>query len=418
MNTVEKILVVDDVPTIRNFVGRVLREKYDVVFASNGREALNKMAPGEQPDLILLDVVMPDLSGYEVCRLLKSNPETAHIPVIFLSGQNELDDKLKGFDIGGVDYITKPFNTTELLARVGTHIQLARVTRQLREAHRELAEKHQRMEQELRTAAEIQSHLLPDATPPVSGLEFAWEFLPSATLGGDIFNIMYLDKHHLGMYIIDVSGHGVPSALVTFAIAQSLNPQGGIVLSDQGNGLGSAPTVVPPAQVLAELDLMYPVERFDKTFTIVYLVLNLETGDLTYANAGHPPGLLIKENGRIQRLETGGSIIGLGGLVPFEQERIRLAEGDRLLLYTDGLLEFQNSEDMMFGEDRLEKVIRNTRTLPVSSVIYALSWSLLEFGGSIPPQDDITILAMACCERCFRDKNGWEVMDGTRLKNH
>ncbi len=379
----EKVLIVDDNIDNRRLLALTLKKSgYELAEAVDGQEALVRTREF-WPDLILLDIVMPELDGYQVCAALKSDPATADIPVIFLSGKTETQDKIKGLEIGGVDYITKPFDRGEVLARVRTQLKL-------RSLMKEILDKQKRLDEDLRAAAAIQACLLPQKPPELERLALAWKFVPCDLTGGDIFNVLRLDEEHLAFYMVDVSGHGVPAAMVTVSVSQMLQPHGGCVKKK----IEAPPyyEIASPRQVMEELDREYPFERFNKYFTVVYLVVNLSQGYLVYSNAGHPEPLLLHGDGRVDLLDKGGTIIGLDGLVPFEEEKIQLQPGDKVFLLTDGLLEFENPQGEAFGLPRFQAVLQQAASQPISRILDTAYDSIRTFGGGSPVLDDMTLL--------------------------
>lgn len=252
------------------------------------------------------------------------------------------------------------------------------------------------MTEQLQTAAAIQRQLLPQNLPEIPGLRLAWEFQPSETLGGDMLGVFVLDEDRVIVYILDVSGHGVPSALLTFAMSQTLSPHGDVV---RECGLASdspAPVFRWPAAVLTELDQQYPLERFNKTFTLIYLILDAKQGVLTYTNAGHPAGILIRTNGTIEYLDAGGPLIGLGGICPYDQAEVKLAPGDRVILYTDGVTEYQGADGSFYGEERLKKALLAANDLPLAETLQTIMADLEEFGQGYPPADDVMLAGFEC----------------------
>ena len=252
-------------------------------------------------------------------------------------------------------------------------------------------EMRQAMDDDLRAAAELQTGLLPKHPPRIRSAQFAWEFLPSETLGGDLFNSFFIDDKYLGMYITDVSGHGAPAALVTFSFSQMLTPQAGLVVSSPEQGIcwGDS-SASPPARVLEELDRHFPVERFDKTFTAIYMILDLVEGRVVYSNAGHPPGIVLRSHGGVEHLTCGGPLIGLG-VSSFEQEELILEPGDRVVLLTDGVLEYENDRNEWFGLERLEEILMASAGEPLAMTFGSIIERLEEFGQGMPPKDDVSL---------------------------
>lgn len=388
-----KILTVDDLEDNRDLMACILGEMgYEVEGAGDGQEAVQKAFTFE-PDLILLDVLMPKLNGYEVCEILKNDPRTNDIPVIFLSAMGGPQDKIRGLEIGGVDYITKPFDRQEVLARVAVQLKIRRLSKEILEANRNLQEKQRRLDEDLRVAAGIQQTLLPQKLPVMDEFAIAWKFLPSDVIGGDIFNIYRLDGQTLALYMIDVSGHGVPSALITVSVSQALQPHDDGILKKR---TGKPPyyRIQRPQKVLNFLAKEYPLERFGKIFTVVYAILDIQKGQLIYSSAGHPPPVLLHPDGGLELLEKGGPIIGLNAKIPFAEEQIRLRLGDVLIFYTDGIVEFQNEEGLFYGAERFYGLLRRLKNRPIDELLDEVIGDLLAFGGGSKLRDDVSILGM------------------------
>jgi phosphoserine phosphatase RsbU/P len=389
----EKVLIVDDSGVNRKLLHAILvKAGYEVAEAVDGEDALERVF-AFMPDLILLDVMMPKLDGYEVCTALKEDRRTLDVPIIFLSAKSGAEDKIRGLDVGGVDYITKPFNQGEVLARVRNQLKIRSLTQQIIRAHEELLAKQKRIDEDLKAAAGIQESLLPEHDPGVKNIDFAWRYKTCDEIGGDIFNVMRLDEEHLGIYMLDVSGHGVPAALVTVSAHRSLSPQTGFVAKRR---LVVPPfyEIVSPREVLRLLDQEYPIERFEKFFTIVYLILSFKTGVLRYSNAAHPYPILIRADGSLEALDKGGSIIGLGSTLAFEEEEKQLHPGDKLILYTDGVVECENDQGEFFGEDRLRSLLQKLRHEPMRAILDGILDSLTAFMAPGKPQDDVSLLGI------------------------
>jgi len=389
----EKILIVDDSEDIRVLLKRILAKTgYDVTEATGGEEALF-LAEAIRPDLVLLDIVMPGMDGFTVCEELGRKGLLTDVPVIFLSARSDTADKVRGLETGGSDYITKPFEKAEVLARVENQLKIRRLTCELKRSNARLSEKQAGLDEDLRAAAGIQQSLLPRTVPDIEGLVIAWKFMPSHVIGGDMFNVFRLDEDHVGMYMIDVSGHGVPSALITVSVSQALEPNSGRITKERTY---EAPgyRITSPGRVMEALDREYPIERFGKYFTIVYLVINTRTGAVTYSNAAHPSPLIVRGDGSMEPLDKGGTIIGLDGRLPFEEEEKSLRKGDRVVLFTDGVVEYQDSSGEFFGENRLYSLLSDLRNEGVEALLDTVVSAIQGFGKGAEVQDDITLVAL------------------------
>lgn len=382
----ERVLIVDDNAINRRVLqGMLRREDVGLLTAADGEEAL-ELARRAAPNLILLDIMMPVRDGYEVCAALKADPRTAHVPVIFLSALSETADKIRGLELGAVDYITKPFDQGEVLARVRSQLKIQRLAEAIRQANRDLQEKQARLDEDLRAAGAIQRSLVPSVAPPVAGLRLAWRFIPCDRVGGDLFHFVPLPDGQLAVYVLDVAGHGVPAAMVTVSLSQYLAAAAAHLTDAQGRAL-------PPAAVLARLEREYPLERFDKYFTIAYALLDPARGRLRYSLGGHPQPLVVRAGGAITALDAGGPLIGLGTALPFDEGEVALAPGDRVYLFTDGIAECEDGRGVPFGEARLEAALRR-RAGSLDETCDGVIEALHAFAGSAESQDDLTLVAI------------------------
>ncbi len=389
----EVVLIVDDNMVNRKLlVGILKKEGYSLLEAEDGEQAI-ETASRELPDLILLDIMMPKKDGYDVCIQLKGDKKTDNIPIIFLSAKSQTEDKIKGLDLGGADYVTKPFDRGEVLARVKAQLKIVGLTRELISANEELLHKQEKLDEDLKAAAGIQQSLLPKNIPEMEALEMAWRFMPCDRIGGDIFNAVRLDEDHWGFYMLDVSGHGVPSALVAVSASQMLHARNDRLLK---KSIETPPyyEIVRPSRVLETLDEEFPIGRFDKYFTMSYIIINTDLNRITYSNAAHPPPVLVRRDGSVELLEKGGTIIGMGGMLPFEEGTIEIQPGDRLFLYTDGTVEYQNKDGELYGDDRFFSEISRLKDRSLTEHIDGIIDAIMGFGDRFPPQDDLTLLGV------------------------
>ncbi|MCM2264545.1 MAG: serine/threonine-protein phosphatase [Desulfuromonadales bacterium] len=269
---------------------------------------------------------------------------------------------------------------------------------ELQAVRQQLATREQELTDALLSAAHIQRSLIPKHPPAYHQLRYAWRFAPYKKVGGDLFNIAPLDEQTIMTYLIDVSGHGIASAMVSVAVHQSLSPTTGRLLK---RPLGYRPyyRITSPHEVLAELEAEYPFERFEEFFTITFLLLNPHTGRVRYANAGHPPPLLLRSDGSMERLDCGGPLIGLNHREENDGGEVQLHEGDRLFLYTDGLTEQADSSGTLYGEARLVADLHAQAGRDLDHVCREVLMSQRCFAGAVPPQDDTTLIGIEYSRR-------------------
>lgn len=372
------ILIVDDTPTNIGVISGALKDFFRTKIATNGEKGLALANAEEKPDLILLDIMMPGIDGYEVCTRLKANPATAEIPVIFLTGQTGADDETRGFECGAVDYIHKPFSPAVVKARVRSHIML-------REARAQLAAQLDALNQELEMARQIQLAILPHSIPQLPGLEIAARYSPMTSVAGDFYDFIQIDDKHIGILIADVSGHGLPSALIASMIQVAL--------------VGQAPNAAEPANVLAGLNRAL-CGKFSMNFvTAAYVYLDLEKGLMRYAGAGHPPVLRWRNSdGKTTKLIENGIVLGIIDEAEYSALEIPLETGDRHVLYTDGIPEAANAGQVQYGFDRFMQYIEAHHTVPANQFADNFCAELAAYSdqSTCGQQDDITLLVVDC----------------------
>ncbi|WP_433966376.1 PP2C family protein-serine/threonine phosphatase [Tunturiibacter gelidiferens] len=370
------VLLVDDAPANIQIVNAILKDIYKIRVATNGAKALELAKATPPPDLILLDVVMPEMDGYEVCRRLKLASETRDIPVIFLTGQTEVEEETKGFDVGAVDYIHKPFSPAIVKARVQTHL----VLRGIRE---QLAQQLLTIQKELDTARKIQLSILPSTIPKIEGLDIAARYIPMTSVAGDFYDFIAVDEKHIGILVADVSGHGMPAALIASMLKIALSSEVGHA-SD-------------PARVLLGLNQAL-CGKFEHHFvTAAYLFVDMQKRTLTYSGAGHPPLLLWGGPEGLRSVEENGLFLGKFSFATYSSRELPLRAGDRILLYTDGIPETANPEGVEFATDRFKQFLEIDDSTSADQFADRLLEELSRWSARGSPDDlddDMTIVAI------------------------
>jgi sigma-B regulation protein RsbU (phosphoserine phosphatase) len=350
---------------------------YAVRLAKNGVRALES-AQLLPPDLILLDIRMPGMDGFEVCRRLKTEESTRHVPVIFISALDDVMDKVRGFQAGGVDYITKPFQVEEVLVRTETHLSLRRLQRKLEEANRKMA-------LEMALAGSMQANFLPRRLPEIPGWQLSATLKPARETSGDFFNAYPSADGRLVILLADVVDKGVSAALFMAYCCSLLR-----TFADEHPG--------KPAQVMAHTNRRILVDTNANQFVTVFFgMLDAQSGELVYCNAGHPPPLIFSPNQEtpIARLAYTGIPLGIDDDASWEEKRVHIPAGSLMVLYTDGLIEAFDSGETQFGETRLRQSVQRHWGQPLPSVQTGLLDDVQAFAGTSHLEDDIALMLVS-----------------------
>jgi sigma-B regulation protein RsbU (phosphoserine phosphatase) len=369
------ILVVDDSPVNLQVLVRTLHGTgHRILAARDGASAL-EIARRARPELMLLDVMMPELDGFEVCRAIKSHPDTEDTVIIFLSARGEVADKVSGLQLGAVDYITKPIQAEEVLARVAAHL-----TRQFLE--RELRRSRDRLERELASAAAMQRLILPVTLPVHPSVRFAAFYQTSRHAGGDYYDILDLGDERFGIIVADVSGHGARAAIVMAMIRAVIHTFPG--------------TPDDPAAVLHYLNRHFRYLWDTAMFaTGLYGVLDARRRTLRLASAGHPAPLRVRRDGRVDALPVDGVMALLWeefGHVPCAEHA--LDPGDRIVLYTDGITDRMSADGTLYDIDRLMAALGRAGMQLPGAIVEQIIVDLDDFAGGHEPDDDQTLLVI------------------------
>jgi serine phosphatase RsbU (regulator of sigma subunit) len=371
------ILIVDDTPANLRLLSNVLSgQGYQVRPVPDGALAISaaQMAP---PDLILLDIKMPKMNGYEVCEQLKADVKTRDVPIIFISALDAIQDKISAFAVGGVDYVTKPFQVEEVLARVHTHLTL-------RNFHKQLQDHSEKMERELALAGEIQASFLPRALPDLPGWQLSAQLIPASETSGDFFDFTILPNGHLAFLVADVVDKGVGAALFmalcwtlirTYAVEHPTKPE--LVLSQVNR------------RIIEDT-------KSDLFVTLFYGVLDPRKGKLLYSNAGHCPPFAVQSHDRpafVPLVKT-GMPLGISQEETWAKRVLKLKPGAALVLYTDGITEAMNKQETLFGEERLIEVISQNVGAPAAQLQEAILADLTNFVQDVPLMDDIALAVL------------------------
>jgi sigma-B regulation protein RsbU (phosphoserine phosphatase) len=375
------VLAVDDTPENLDVVKGLLVPEYKVKVATNGAAAL-KIAEKQPPDIILLDIMMPEMDGYEVCRRLKADPATAEIPVIFLTAKDQTADEAEGFALGAADYIHKPVNPPILQARVKTHVALKKSFDELHDLSEALARAKERMQNELNVGHDIQHSMLPDTVPDCSEVVLCASMDAAREVGGDFYDYFMLSDDELCFCVADVSGKGVGSALF-MAMAKLLIKS-------------RAADDKKPAKILSRVNSDLAQDNPHCMFVTVFLgMINLRSGRVTYTNAGHNPPLIKRASGTVDEVpDMHGPILGVQEGREYGQSEIDLGLGDVLLIFTDGVTEAMDKDENLYSDTRLLQKVQGISEINASEVLQTVRDSVDEFALGAEQADDITMITL------------------------
>jgi sigma-B regulation protein RsbU (phosphoserine phosphatase) len=358
---------------------------YDnIVIAENGREALEKMRGGPI-DLVLLDIMMPEMNGYQVLEHVKASPELRDLPVIMISALDEIDSVVKCIELGAEDYLTKPFNPTLLRARVGASLEKKRLRDEVRASR-------DRLQRELDTARALQLGMLPRVFPAWSSeqpVEVYALMEPAREVGGDLYDCFYASPDLFCFLVGDVSGKGAPAALF-MARTRSLVRMA-VEYSRHDGGEPISPAAIAEA-VNRELCRNNPDRMF---VTLLLGLFDIRSGALAYINAAHPPPSLLRGTGDIEKFDgKPGRPLGVRSDTAYECRAAALRPGDAIVVHTDGVTEAMNIDEEFYTTERLNADLVALRNETPEAIVRAVKDRVDAFTGSAPKADDVTLLSL------------------------
>jgi len=452
------ILIAEDSRMQAKMLERRLAAAGHIVrWGENGAEAL-ALARQRRPQIVISDIEMPVMTGYEFCKAVKSDPALRTVPFILLSTLADPIDIIRGLDAGADNYVTKPYEPEYLLGRIDALLatpleveaddgsvlevtlagqtfrvragrqqalnllvstfenavaknkelivanqelsfardSLEKSNAELRDLNERISRINAHMTRDLEAAARVQRSLLPadDATLPSATV--AWRYVPCQGLAGDFLNFFPLDDEHAGLFVVDVSGHGVPSSLLAVTVGRFLVPKvsDSAVLVRQGRD--GRPLIVPPAEVATQLNRLFQADEFSGLyFTMLYGVLHLPTGRLDYVSGGHPALLRVPGDGGVAEFHPAeGFPIAFVPEIEYAQQSLQLAAGDRIYLYSDGVPEGMDAEKNPFGDDAMKGCLEAARGRPLEESVAGLLTAVEAWCQPNGPLDDISILGL------------------------
>jgi sigma-B regulation protein RsbU (phosphoserine phosphatase) len=379
------LLVVDDNEDNRyTLIQRLKRQGYtNVTTAVNGREALEQLR-ARPFDLVLLDVTMPEMNGYEVLENLKADARLRHLPVIMISAVDQVESVVRCIELGAEDYLPKPFNPTLLKARVGASLEKKRLRDEL-DAH------VARIEAELESARRIQLSMVPGAFPAATAetpVGIFASLYPAREVGGDLYDFFYIDPRTLCVVVADVSDKGAGAALFMARTMTLIRTLASLMRGANGS-------IPAPHEVVSRMNEELCGDNPHCMFaTVVLATLDLGSRQLSYCNAGHPPPYVVGPAGLTMLEAPRAKPIGIRRSFSYATTTRQLEVGDCLFLFTDGVTEALDANGELFSDSRLEEVLRSVAEGSTQSVVTSVVDAVRRFAGGAAQSDDIAALAV------------------------
>ena len=376
-----RLLVVDDEEDLellirQKFRRRIRKGEFDFVFAHNGQEALEKLAENPDIHLVLSDINMPVMDGLALLSNLgDTNPD---VQAVIVSAYGDMENIRTAMNRGAFDFVTKPINFDDLEITIEKTLNHIRALETAQEARDRLVV----LKRELDVAQQVQMSALPKEVPSSETHDVQALMIPAREVGGDFYDFFPLSDELIGLVIADVSGKGIPAALFTLMTRTLLK--------------GTARDSPSPAECLGRVNELLVEDNETMIFiTLFYGVFDLRNGLFRYSNGGHNPPRLIRSDSRIEELPaTQNLVLGVAPGHEYHNGEVRLAPGDTLFLYTDGITEAQNVNDEEFGEERLDAKLAGLGQLAAREIVTTVVAEVRAFAGDAPQSDDITCIAM------------------------
>lgn len=392
MSALLKVLLVEDHEYSREAMSMYLERDFEVLAAADGVEALEILKSHPDIQLLLTDWMMPRMDGLQLCEHARKLDRDRYLHIIVFTARTQKEDLLKALQAGADAFVHKPVDLAELQAQIQVARRIIDLQEEAARRLSELNEARQKVDQDLKAAGKIQESLLPDpqTAPRVPGFRFAWAFMSSNHVGGDMFDIIDLGNGQIGIYVLDVCGAGAHAALLAVSIGWVMSPSGLLCVRD-----GFQQRATPPAAVARELNRRFPVlARSDQYFTLLYGVLDTRRMQFDFVRAGHPAPVLITEDGPAENKVPAGPPLGVlpDPELELEPEQHVLVQGQMVLMYTDGLLRALGDGDRPAPEGDLARFVDSMRGRGVEVVIETLRNLVEESRPQGTLEDDVAIV--------------------------
>jgi sigma-B regulation protein RsbU (phosphoserine phosphatase) len=391
-----RVLVVEDSVSERfRLVALLKKLGFEVLQAADGREALS-ILDSNPVDIILSDWNMPVMTGLDLCRVVRTE-YPGHLYFILITGRETTEDLVEGMEVGADDFIRKPFNGEELRVRLIAGQRIVRMQGKLEMKNRmleqfiELEKRfNEQTREELAMASEMLGQMLPENSDFTDNIHVAVFFRPALGIGGDFYNFFKLDERYIGFYVLDVAGHGITSALFSFSLARTFSP-----LPKRSSVLYYGERIRTPAEVVGEVNRRFlSQDTGGKYFTMVYGVLDSVTGRGQLCQAGHPYPVMIAQDGSREKLGDGGFPIGILEDAEFDDIDFELKPGSRLVLYTDGITELDETTTAHEGLEQLLDIMLEKNHAELPQMVDHVGKRLAQLSPDESQSDDMALVVI------------------------
>jgi sigma-B regulation protein RsbU (phosphoserine phosphatase) len=391
-----RILIAEDERITRSSLARQLTAwGHEVTAAEDGQQAWELLAAAEF-DIIITDWEMPRLSGLDLVRRIQETPRGAYTYVILLTSRADKSDIVRGIEAGADDYVAKPFDREELRVRLLAGERIVRLERALTRQNAELRDANERIRAGLQAAARVQQSMLPRHNICTPHVRTAWKYVPTDELAGDAIGLHLVDDRYLVAYVLDVSGHGVPAALLSVTAMHALEPipEATSLLRDMTGADPRMGSVRHPCDVATALNRSFRAGENDGRYlTMILCVLDTRDGRLCLTSAGHPPPLLLRGREALPVPDGGGFPIAIVDAADYDEGVLQLRPGDRVCLFSDGVLEQTDAVgDEQFGADRLREFLAARHATPAEQVVTEAARELAAWAGAASFTDDVSLV--------------------------
>ncbi|MDH3502967.1 MAG: SpoIIE family protein phosphatase [Nitrospirota bacterium] len=378
------ILIVDDEKIVRMVAKkRLAKLQYRLLEANNGEEAL-AMLDQEPVDLILSDWVMPGLDGPGLCEAIKRHERYRTIHFILMTALDHPTQIAEGLSRGADDFLSKTASDHEIISRIRAGLRARQLMMDVEQSNRLLSQKQAELHSELRSASTFVRGLLPRTGEVVPGVRVEWEFLPSSHLGGDFFQVARWGDDHLGLMVLDMSGHGIGPALRAVSLSLFFN----------GEHMQQMFPSYDPGEILTSLNQQYPMSDDGEYFTIWVGVWQCSTRLLRYATAGHPGSIVVKRDRSSVVLGERSWPIGFSDDEVYGTDFITVNPGDRMYLFSDGIYEVMNSQGEIWGRKRLQEALEEVASQPMQSGLSRIIEQSRTWNAQGGFEDDVALLGV------------------------